>query len=33
VTATATNTSGTASGTSIGDTSEFSRNVGVTLVP
>ena len=29
VTATATNTSGTASGTAIGDTSEFSRNVGV----
>lgn len=29
VTATATNTSGTASGTSIGDTSEFSRIVGV----
>jgi hypothetical protein len=29
VTATATNTSGTASGTSIGDTSEFSLNVGV----
>ncbi len=33
VTATATNTSGTAAGTSIGDTSEFSQNVGVTLVP
>jgi len=33
VSATATNTSGTASGTSIGDTSEFSQNVGVTLVP
>jgi hypothetical protein len=33
VTATATNTSGTASGTSIGDTSEFSRNVGVVAVP
>jgi hypothetical protein len=30
---TATNTSGTASGTSIGDTSEFSQNFGVTLVP
>jgi hypothetical protein len=33
VTATATNTSGTASGTSIGDTSEFSENVRVFLVP
>jgi len=33
VTATATNTSGTASGTSIGDTSEFSQNVGVVLTP
>jgi hypothetical protein len=33
VTATATNREGTASGTSIGDTSEFSLNVGVTLVP
>jgi hypothetical protein len=32
VTATATNTSGTASGTSIGDTSEFSQNVGVVPV-
>jgi hypothetical protein len=33
VTATATNTSGTASGTSVGDTSEFSQNFEVTLVP
>jgi hypothetical protein len=33
VTATATNTSGTASGTAIGDTSEFSQNVGVVLGP
>ena len=33
VTATATNTSGTAPGTSVSDTSEFSRNVGVALVP
>ena len=33
VTATATNTSGTASGTSIGDTSEFAQNVGVAPVP
>jgi hypothetical protein len=33
VTATATNTSGTATGTSIGDTSEFSLNVGVVPGP
>jgi hypothetical protein len=33
VTATATNTSGTASGTSIGDTSEFSLNFGVVPGP
>ena len=33
VSATATNTSGTASGTSIGDTSEFSQNVSVIPVP
>ncbi len=33
VTATATNTSGTASGTAIGDTSEFSLNVGVVPGP
>jgi hypothetical protein len=33
VTATATNTSGTATGTSIGDTSEFSQNVGVVAGP
>ena len=33
VSATATNTSGTASGTSIGDTSEFSQNFGVIPVP
>jgi hypothetical protein len=32
VTVTATNTEGTASGTSIGDTSEFSQNVGVVPV-
>ena len=33
VTATATNTSGTAPGTSVGDTSEFSRVVGVVSGP
>jgi hypothetical protein len=33
VSATATNTSGTASGTAIGDTSEFSANKGVVVVP
>jgi hypothetical protein len=33
VTATATNTSGTAAGTSVGDTSEFSQNVGVVAGP
>jgi hypothetical protein len=33
VSVTATNTSGTASGTSIGYTTEFARNVGVISVP